>query len=148
MHRNNEKLSIVDVESPDGKEDHNLLLAPWNHPGNNHIMYTRGNSQAVALPSPRTPSSIFSFPPRSPDRTMRQIASILIHNNDEKRLRFNWICRVNFDDFLSQSYSSLLCCYHRLGFTSHNRTVLSFSDVSHRDKDSMQKIKLADCYSF
>lgn len=71
MHRNNEKLTIVDVESPDGKEDHNLLLAPWNHSSNNHIMYTRGNSQAVALPSPRTPSSIFSFPPRSPDRTMR-----------------------------------------------------------------------------
>jgi hypothetical protein len=65
MHRNDKIAAIVDVESPDGREDQNLLLAPW---ANNHqIVFTKGNSHAVALPSPRTPSSIFSFTPRSPN---------------------------------------------------------------------------------
>lgn len=62
----NDKLTVVDIESPDGKEDQNLLLAPWGHP-NNQLMYNRGNNQALCIPSPRTPSSIFSFNPRSPN---------------------------------------------------------------------------------
>lgn len=66
MQRNDKISAIVDVESP---EDQNLLLAPW---ANNHqIVFTKGNSHAVAIPSPRTPSSIFSFTPRSPTNGMR-----------------------------------------------------------------------------
>lgn len=55
------KIAIMDIESPSPKDDQNLLLAPW---GTHSIMYPNGDS-----PSPRiqkSPSSVFSFAPKSP----------------------------------------------------------------------------------
>lgn len=51
----------MDVESPNSKEDQNLLLAPW---GNNHqIVFSNGD---MSPKIPRSPSSVFSFAPKSP----------------------------------------------------------------------------------
>jgi hypothetical protein len=65
MPKQNDKITIMDVESPNSKEDQNLLLAPW---GNNHqIIYANGDSPSPKIP--RSPSSVFSFAPKSPGGT-------------------------------------------------------------------------------
>jgi hypothetical protein len=64
MPESRDKITIMDVESPSSKEDQNLLLAPW---GNNHNVQAIANGES---PSPRllpkSPSSVFSFAPKSP----------------------------------------------------------------------------------
>ena len=66
MPQQSDKITIMEVESPNSKEDQNLLLAPW---ANNHqIAFSNGDMS----PSPKiahSPSSVFSFgvnPPKSP----------------------------------------------------------------------------------
>lgn len=61
MPQQNDKITIMDIESPNLKEDQNLLLAPW---GNNHIAFTNGDSPSPRIP--KSPSSVFSFAPKSP----------------------------------------------------------------------------------
>lgn len=62
MPQQTDNIAIMDIESPNSKEDQNLLMAPW---GNNHqIMYGNGDSTSPKLP--RSPSSVFSFAPKSP----------------------------------------------------------------------------------
>lgn len=58
----NDKTTIMDVESPSSKEDQNLLLSPW---GNNHIMFTN-NESTSPRGFPKSPSSVFSYAPKSP----------------------------------------------------------------------------------
>jgi hypothetical protein len=61
MPQQTDKITIMDVESPNSKEDQNLLLAPW---GNNHqIVFSNGD---MSPKIPRSPSSVFSFAPKSP----------------------------------------------------------------------------------
>lgn len=60
MSQQDDKITVMDVESPTSREDHNLLLAPWNN--HNHIMFNETPSPKI----PRSPSSIFSYPPKSP----------------------------------------------------------------------------------
>lgn len=54
----------MDVESPNSKEDQNVLMAPW---GNNHIMFANNDSASPKMQ--KSPSSVFSFAPRSPGGT-------------------------------------------------------------------------------
>lgn len=61
MPQQNDKITIMDVESPNSKEDQNLLLAPW---GNNQLTFVSGDSPSPNIP--KSPSSVFSFGPRSP----------------------------------------------------------------------------------
>lgn len=59
--QSNAKTSIMNIESP--KEEHNLLLAPWN----NHIMYPNGDRTPS---SPQSPSSPFF--PKSPSGSLNR----------------------------------------------------------------------------
>lgn len=61
--KNAEMLEQNDVESPNLKEDHNLLLAPW---GNNHNIIFSNGGESPSPRIPNSPSSVFSFGPRSP----------------------------------------------------------------------------------
>ena len=63
MPQQSDKITIMDVESPNSKEDQNLLLAPWAN--NQQIVFSNGD-MSPSPKIPRSPSSVFSFAPKSP----------------------------------------------------------------------------------
>jgi hypothetical protein len=66
-HNNNDKITILDLETPpSSKEDQNLLLPPWGHGNGNGIIYCDTPSTPGMYSPYATITSRSSRPPISP----------------------------------------------------------------------------------